>query len=241
MHPFVKKRVIPGVAYMLWRLLCQTMRSTVVGEDEALAHAKEKGVGLILVTWHGRTLIPINRYHGRGYWAMVSTSSDGDMMNNIFLRFGMKTVRGSTSARGAVKATLTLVKELRAGAVLALTADGPRGPTHVVQPGIPYLAMKSGCPVIPAGASAWPRKLWNAWDRYMIPWPFARAAFVYGEPVYVPPGCSQEELALWGEKIGDAISAMEAKAEAILGIAPEPPAEPGAGDVATNATTQTNS
>ena len=63
----------------------------------------------------GGRSIPITRFRGRGYWAMVSTSRDGEYQNRIFRRFGWQTVRGSTSARGAVQAALTMVRHLKGG------------------------------------------------------------------------------------------------------------------------------
>ncbi len=86
----------------------------VVGEERVQAFERD-GIGVILVTWHGRTLVPITRFRNRGYWAMISTSRDGEYQNRLFQRFGWQTVRGSTSARGAVQAALTMVKHLKAG------------------------------------------------------------------------------------------------------------------------------
>src|SRR5947209_3616955 len=39
--------------------------------------------GAILVTWHGRSLIPANLFRHRGYWALISLSRDGELQNNI--------------------------------------------------------------------------------------------------------------------------------------------------------------
>ena len=127
-------------------------------------------------------------------------------------------MRGSTSARGAVQAALTLTKHLKAGATAAFTPDGPRGPSHVVQPGAIFLAQKSGSPIIPAGISAHPRKLMRAWDRYMIPWPFARVVWIYGEPIHIPADAkSEEDQRLWAERVGAAITALEEQAEREVG------------------------
>ena len=205
--------------YHTVRLLGKTLRLQVVGEDAVSAIQAESGAGVILVTWHGRTLIPITQYQKRGYWSMISTSRDGEYQDHLFRRFGFNTVRGSSSARGAVQSTLTMVKHLKAGAVLAFTPDGPRGPSGCCQPGAVFLAGKSGCPVIAVGCSAAPRKLIKSWDRYLVPAPFARAAMVYGKPIYVTGDLkSPEEQAEWAAKIEAEINRVEAEAERLAGI-----------------------
>jgi lysophospholipid acyltransferase (LPLAT)-like uncharacterized protein len=220
MRQYVKIHWIPFLAFYLGRLLMSTWRVNVVGEERAFDAMRENSCGMILVTWHGRTFVPITRFYRRGYWAMISTSRDGEMQDRIFKRYGFNTVRGSTSARGAVQATLALTKQLKAGAIVTLTPDGPRGPSRCAQPGIIYLAMKSGCPIVPAGISAAPRKLMRSWDRYMLPMPFARVAWIYGEPIYIPKDArSQEDQEHWASVVGKEIDLLEAQADRMVGQA----------------------
>lgn len=211
--PTIKQRFIPFLAFWIVRVLSATLRVRVTGEEKVRA-AQETGKGLIVVSWHGRTFMPIARFRNKGYWAMVSTSRDGDYQNLLFQRSGINTVRGSTSARGAVQAALTMIKHLKAGATLAHTPDGPRGPSHVVQPGVIFMAQKSGAPIIPAGISAFPRKLFKAWDQYMIPVPFARVVWIYGDPIHIPADeRSEDQQRVWAERVGAAITALEDQAE----------------------------
>ena len=214
----MKYRVVSFLVYWLLRLIIPTLRLRVFGE-ERVRELQEDGKGVILLTWHGRTIIPICRFRKRGYWAMISTSRDGEYQNHIFQRFGWQTVRGSTSARGAVQAALTITKQLKRGGTLAHTPDGPRGPIHVVQAGAVFLAQKSGSPIIPVGISTYPRKLAPAWDQYMVPVPFARAVWIYGEPIYIPSDAkSHEEQKIWCDRVGAAIMAVEAQAEREAGV-----------------------
>ncbi len=222
----MKFRIVSFLVYWAVRLLTRTTRLSVVGEERV--EEQQRRGGVILVSWHGRTIIPIARFRGRGYWAIISTSRDGEYQNRIFRRFGWNTVRGSTSARGAIQAALTMTRHLKAGATLAFTPDGPRGPSRRVQPGSIFLAQKSGCPIIPAGVSAAPRRLMPTWDRYLVPLPFARAALVYGEPIFVPADArSEQEQERWAQRIGDAIDALELEAERLVGA--RPPARQDAG------------
>lgn len=211
-------RLVSGLIYHAARALGRSLKLRVVGEEQVSA-LQRQGHGLILATWHGRSLVPLPGFGGRGYWAMISTSRDGEYQDRIFRRFGWNTVRGSTSARGAVRAVISLTRHLRAGATLALTPDGPRGPMHRVHHGTVVLAQKSGCPVVPAGASASPRLLLPTWDHYLIPCPFARAALVYGPPIYVPKDdSSPEQQSRWAERVGEAITACEKEADRMLAV-----------------------
>lgn len=183
---------------------------------ERLEAAASSGTGAILVVWHGRSLIPANVWRNRGFWVLVSLSRDGEMQRHIFERFGFQVVRGSSS-RGGLRALLQLARKVREGGCLALTPDGPRGPTHRVQQGTVFLAERAGCPVVPVGVSARPRKLFASWDRYMLPMPFARAAVVIGEPVHVPPDLDDEGRARAAEAIERALNAAEDRAEELMG------------------------
>ena len=214
MKPRVLSMLIAAAAWTLSRTVA--LRS--VGEEQVERIRAETGGGVILATWHGRTLLPITRYRRRGYWSMISTSRDGEYQYWIFKRFGFNIVRGSTSARGAVEATLKLIKALKGGAVLAHTPDGPRGPSREAHTGTVYLAMKSGCPIIPVGVGASPCKLLSTWDQYLIPMPFSKAVMLYGDPMYVPASAkSEEEQLFWTRKMGDQIDALEAEAERLAG------------------------
>ena len=220
--PRWKVRLLGISVWLAARLIYLTLRVRQVrspGYEQVMREAS----GAILVSWHGRTLIPANLYRGRGFWALISLSRDGEIQNDIFQRFGFRTIRGSTG-RGGVKAALQLARKIKEGGVLAFTPDGPRGPTRKVQPGTIFLAQRSGRPIIPLGISAYPRKLLPTWDSYLIPRPFGRAAFVTGEPIYVPSEASEEELASLTAMLETAIDDLELRAEQMVGAAPADPA-----------------
>lgn len=207
----LKVRALSGVIAGLVRLLAGTARLTIEGEEAAMASLKENNGG-ILVTWHGRTLIPLYRYRNRGYWALVSLSKDGDIQARNFANFGFQIVRGSTG-RGGDRAAVQMLRELKKGGVLAFTPDGPRGPARKVQPGVVFFARRSGKPIIPLVATATPGKRLPTWDDYLLPAPFSRAAWVFGEPIFVAADESDEDAC---RRVEEALNACEAKAEGLL-------------------------
>ena len=138
----LKVKLIVGAIIALVKGICATLRITEVGREEMEAAIRENG-GAILVTWHGRTMVPLWRVQNRGFWALISLSKDGDLQAENFRRLGYNIVRGSTGRRGAA-ATREILKAIEAGGVLAFTPDGPRGPAKVAQEGAIYFAKKNG-------------------------------------------------------------------------------------------------
>lgn len=200
-------RLLQGVARGLW----STLRLNVEGAEEAEAQIAAHN-GAILVTWHGLAMFSALYYRGRGFWALVSLSKDGDIQARNFVLSGYRIVRGSTG-RGAVRATLEVLEALRAGGVLTFTPDGPRGPARKVQPGVIYFAQKSGKPIIPVGFAARPAWRLPTWDSYLVPRPFARARMVVGAPLEVPRGGDNEAIRV---AVEEAMEAVQARAEAGL-------------------------
>lgn len=209
-----RARRLGKLGYALARAIGSTVRLHVEGWEQIEQHRRE-GTGAVMVSWHGRTLIPANFMRGMGILAMISLSRDGDIQNEIFTRFGFRTLRGSTS-RGGVRAALEAAREVKKGAILAFTPDGPRGPSGKFQPGALLIAQKAGAPIYPAGISAYPRILLPTWDRYLVPLPFARGAFLIGSPVWVPADADKDDFAQLAEQLEQAINALEARAEAIV-------------------------
>jgi hypothetical protein len=65
---------------------------------------------------------------------------------------------------------------------LAVTPDGPRGPAEQVKPGALYLAERTGRRMVPIGVAAQPTRALKSWDRFRVPWPFARVLISHGVP-----------------------------------------------------------
>ena len=205
----IKKRVGIFLAYNWVRLIGSSLKLEVTG-DQQFANNDSK---LIFCGWHGKSLIFASYFRKRGYWVIISNSNDGDIQNEVFSRLGYQTIRGSTG-RGGVKAALQGVKALKSGGTMAITPDGPRGPSGVVQGGVMLMAQKSGAALVPVGLSAKRAIYVKSWDRYMLPFPFSKARMVFGEPLIFPDGAdvaAVEEVRL---KLESEINRLEAVASA---------------------------
>ncbi len=123
---------------------------------------------------------------------LVSRHRDGRFIAAGVRRFGVETVHASSSQGGATGA-LALLRLVRAGGVIAITPDGPRGPRRVAAPGVAQLSAMARVPVLPvAGHARWAVTL-GSWDRMRLPLPFGRGALVIGRPL--PPGTDLPAIA----------------------------------------------
>jgi lysophospholipid acyltransferase (LPLAT)-like uncharacterized protein len=213
-----RPEVISGTMAFLVRQIGRSVRFSSTGFEELpMPH--------ILCAWHGRTFLFTTRNWGRKYGVIISHSRDGEIQTRIFESFGFEVIRGSTG-RGGIRAAVEAIRLLKSGMSMAITPDGPRGPSEVVQPGVLMLAQKSGAALIPAGVSAKPRFLAKSWDRYMVPWPFARAIGFAGEPIYVPADATEEELETIRLKLESEMTRLQVLAETELGQNLEPANRP---------------
>lgn len=158
------------------RMLGLTLRCTV------RARAALPPGPLIFAFKHGQQLALLNYPRPRPTAALVSHSTDGALQTRVLTNLGLHVIRGSSS-RGGAAALRASSDWLASGRDLAMAVDGPRGPEGRTKPGVIWLAQKLKAPIVPVACAARPsRRLARAWDRFLIPAPFARVPIVSGEP-----------------------------------------------------------
>jgi len=187
-------RVIPPLVALLVKVLMLSCRVIKVEgkERESDAVARSNG-GAIYVTWHQRMAYHFHYFGSRHVTVMISQSRDGEYVSRMAKWLGFRNVRGS-STRGGRTALKELIQKIKDGEIGGMLADGPVGPARIAKIGSVILARKTQVPLIPILWSADRYWMLNTWDRYLIPKPFARIAFYYGEPIRVPPAAKREEL-----------------------------------------------
>jgi len=210
----VRPVVLSRLAYWLVRILGATFRIKTINYEPIAAM---KG-GKVLCGWHGRSMIASIFFRNAGFWVIISHSKDGDIQTHVFKNLGFNVIRGS-SGRGGERALIESIRELRKGATMAITPDGPRGPSKIVQGGVMAMARKSGAALVPVGVSARPRALAKSWDRYMIPLLFSKCIMNFGEPLYVSADATDEEIEKIRLKLEAECSRLEDEAERMLGYA----------------------
>ncbi|OLC60087.1 MAG: hypothetical protein AUH76_12900 [Candidatus Rokubacteria bacterium 13_1_40CM_4_67_11] len=187
----------PAATAVIVRSLGATLRIRAVGVD-ALEPRWRAGQPLIYAVWHGRmVMMPwlnawLRRTRGaRRVAVLASRSRDGEIVSRYVARFGLATIRGSSS-RGGAGALRQLVATVRAGGDVAVVPDGPRGPRRQLQPGVVTLAALTGAPIVPLAFAARPARRLASWDEQLVPWPFARSVLVLGETIAVPRDADRE-------------------------------------------------
>ncbi len=174
--------VLPNVGAAWLRATRMTMRLAFHGKEDALP---PDGGPIIYAFWHSQlAMMPWVQLRPPSV-VPVSRSKDGEWTARLFAKLGAETVRGSTT-RGGATALRGLVRAAREGKDLAITPDGPRGPAGRVQPGAVGLARISGRPLLPVAFACRPCLRARSWDRMIVPMPFGRGVFEYGEPLWVP-------------------------------------------------------
>jgi hypothetical protein len=184
-----------------------------------------RGEGIIVAFWHGQLLMMPFVYPGRRTAILVSQHRDGEYIARVAVRLGFRVVRGSAT-RGGPRAFRELMATLRDGWNVAITPDGPRGPRRQVKAGVLELARRTGMPILPvAFAAARARVLRRSWDGFFGPLPGSLAAYVWGEPVRVPPAVNRPGLAAYQRLLAERLDAVSAEAEALAAGATRRPSD----------------
>jgi len=176
---------------------------------------------VIAVTWHRAAIFFVNHFGPIHPMIMFSRSKDGEYLARFAQKFGVQSVRGSSS-RGGAEALKEMIDFLKnGGKACATVLDGPRGPARVAKKGMIVLAMETGVPIIPIIWSAprtWTFK--KSWDKTMIPMPFSRIILNCTDPVYIPPKLDSSGLEHYRLKIEERLNFLTDEVDQICGYHP---------------------
>jgi lysophospholipid acyltransferase (LPLAT)-like uncharacterized protein len=191
----MKKKFISYLIYYFIRMINLTYRYEFVGLDnKKKARALHPKGSFVFAVWH-QNLIPGILAHGdEQYTMIISESKDGEIVAVTCEKLGHVPSRGS-STRGGKKALHELVKNVKSGIPGAITVDGPKGPPHVVKPGVIEVARLAQCGIIPM--SPYASKFWvirKSWDQFRIPKPFCKIVIAIGEPLFIEESITKENF-----------------------------------------------
>ena len=165
--------------------------------------------------WHQRLLMmPFIPFRGRA-GMLISQHLDGEFIARAVKPFGIDSVRGSTT-RGSLSALRGMVRYYQNGGNLAITPDGPQGPRHKVQMGVIELAKQTGAPLFPVAYGASWKKVFNSWDHFVLPLPFSKVVFLWGEPVFVPRDSDREQMELKRLELEDRLLRISEEADRLF-------------------------
>jgi hypothetical protein len=212
----VVEAVAPSLAYAYLRLLQWTTRREYRNRA-ALDRARKLGGEYILAFWHSRLVLMRFGYPDARAVVLQSHHRDSRMLARVMSRFQTGQVWGSTS-RGGMTAVREVLRRIRQGHDIAIAPDGPRGPRQRAQPGVITIALLSGKAIVPLTYSATPYRRLRSWDRMLVPYPFARALYVYGEPLQVSRDADEHERERLRAALEAELNRLTDLADAELGL-----------------------
>jgi len=185
----------------------------IVRGEEYLTQALASNRPVFMGVWHARMIYPIWYMRRHKPLALVSQSSDGEIMSSLLESLGYDTIRGS-SKKGSQEALRAMMYTLDKPDVLMMNAmDGPLGPARVAKVGGLAVAARKKAILIPVAGAASHRWIFKrSWDRFQIPKPFGRVIIQFGPPVKLEPGMDDEDLA---RLMAEQIDRAEEKADAL--------------------------
>lgn len=204
-------------ATIRWRIEGQNLSDTLFTERKPHISA----------FWHGRMLlipftIPKRLRRRIPVKAIVSQHRDGELISRTLHHLGVEGIRGSSS-RGGMLALRQALRALQEHTAVGVALDGPRGPRMRVQPGAIGLARHTGVPILPVTWAVSRRKVIGSWDRFVVPLPFGRGVFLWGEPIFVPrdtDDTGQEAARLLLESV---LIGLTEEADRMVGVEPITP------------------
>jgi len=214
-------RLLSAVLAVYLRLCLRTTRWQAEGLDDLIAALRQGPI--ILVLWHSR--IMLGPAHWPSHMAPLATLRDtspaGKLSGATQARFGMHPIAMSDRASNQT-ASRRVLKIIRGGTSLGLTADGPLGPARRLKPPPLDWARASGVPVF-VYAYACPGWRVSTWDKMLMPRPFGRGAYVYRRwNATIPKRPDAEHLAELAAALQAQLNQATSDADALVGLPPGP-------------------
>ena len=157
----------------------------------------------IWVHWHGQSLMLPDSwdYKRQDLFALVSRHGDGNFIGSVLSHFGIKLVRGAgnpkklgVKEKGGAMALRSMLRVLKSGHSVCLTADQPPGPGKISGFGVITLARISGVPIIPVAASTSRRYELSNWDNFQLIFRLEEALLFGGSLFLLIQGHRKEKL-----------------------------------------------
>ena len=177
----------------------------------------DAGKPFILALWHGRlAMMGLAWRYGVTVTVLASAHRDGRIIARVLEGFGFSVVHGSTN-KGGANALRRLAVVLANGGVIGVTPDGPRGPRMRAAAGVIMLARLAQVPIIPMTFATSRRRIHTSWDRFVIPLPFARGVYLWGEPIQAPSSADKTLMEEKRLELECAITDLTAQADRLMG------------------------
>ena len=186
-----------------------TCRKTVRGLEK-IEKLRKEGKPIIYIFWHRHIFFNIYRFRNSRARPLISHSTDGEIVARIAQECGMDPIRGSSS-KGGAKAFLKMVKSIKEmNSEIMITADGPKGPLRNIKDGTILIGKKTGAAIIPVSWYSSRKKIFEkSWDKFLLPFPFGKIIFKYGDPVFIPHDIIKDKYPDYKNKLKTELDNLE--------------------------------
>ena len=161
------------------------------------------GEGMVAAFWHSRLTLSFmgwDRQAPQTPTMLISRSREGDLIAHFARNLSIGVIRGSSrntrksKQKGGLKALRDMQRAVENGACVGLTVDGPRGPRQRASMGVVQLAKMTGKPIMIYSLSVSHKKIFNSWDRFIVPFPFGKGIVIWKEPLFIDENASEADM-----------------------------------------------
>lgn len=197
--------------------LCWGTGKWISDGEPALDAALEEGP-VTVICWHGRLVVAPVAWAERAPAAIPRDPSPAGRLSAATQAYLGTQPFEIDMAGGNFGPVRQVMKLVRGGASLGLTADGPKGPNRKAKRAAIDWARATGRPIFLFAWSSRRVLRLNTWDRLMIPVPFAGGAFVY-QPwaPEIPRKPGKEDYRRLRDELGAALDDVAHSADRLAG------------------------
>ena len=192
------------IAYIT--LVYYSSRKILVGQEPAMARLKNRQP-VIITSWHHQIMMTpfialqikkFNRTHKIA--SLASKHGDGQFVGMVMEKFGVINIAGSSqggrkSSRGIdMRGLKEIFRALKNQLGIAITPDGPKGPTRKINGEVIKIAELSGAPILPIGLGYSKFIELNTWDKFKVPLPFGVICYYYGDLFWIDKNLKEEQI-----------------------------------------------
>ena len=182
-----------------------------------------EGKTFITCFWHGRLLMMSFAWQYKpSFYMLISTHPDGKLIAKTIKRLGFNVLQNTGKNNGTL-AMRSMIRALNNGDYVGITPDGPRGPRMRASEGAIALAKLSGAPILPISYSSSRCKVFQSWDRFLLPLPFARGILIWGKPIKISNKANKIEIEIARQELEEQLTELTKSADKLVGqTTPEP-------------------
>jgi len=193
-----------AIAYI--NLVYYSSKRIVVGQEPAMTRFKNCQP-VIIVSWHHQIMMApfithqIRKFNQTHKIASLSSKhGDGRLVGRVMEKFGVINIAGSSQGgrkvgRGInIRGLKEIFRALKNQLGIAITPDGPRGPTRKINGEVIKIAELSGAPILPIGIGYSKFIELKTWDKFKVPLPFGVLCYYYGDLFWVDKNLQEEQI-----------------------------------------------